>query len=74
MAEFSRLINRGQPTVTCENCSVVVPNDYRSYKDHIIKRHLEDLDQESERDTFITKFIQVYFSCAISSNDYQVSL
>lgn len=72
MSDFSRLLNRGHPTITCNNCSIIVPNDYPSYKDHIIKHHLENFVTESERETFITKFIQVYFPCAISSNDYQV--
>lgn len=72
MSEFSRVLNRGHPTATCTNCSIVVPNDYRSFKEHIIKHHLKNVNSEFEQNTFIEKFIQVYFPIAISSNDYQV--
>lgn len=65
-------MNRGQPTITCLVCKGVIPNDYRSHKNHVINKHLKEINNLEDQAAFISQYIQTCFPGAISLNDYMV--
>ncbi|KAI1729944.1 Zinc finger, C2H2 type family protein [Ditylenchus destructor] len=74
VANIARQMNRGPAVQKCNKCSQSVPNEYKSFKDHVTKYHLAECGRISDRESFLSKYIQICFPVAIALNDFMCNL
>ncbi|KAI1717164.1 Zinc finger, C2H2 type family protein [Ditylenchus destructor] len=74
VANIARQMNRGPAVQKCNKCSQSVPNEYKSFKDHVLKFHLAECRSITDRDSFLSKYIQICFPFTIALNDFMCTL